>query len=62
METMTQIVERVRRQCLEAAVAAHEDAGVRGLCMEGRWESAVSAMRRLDLTTVTGAGPSPRER
>lgn len=28
---------------------AYEDAGVQGLCAEGRWELAVQAMRALDL-------------
>jgi len=38
---------RVRQACIDAALAAYEDAGVRGLCEEGRFEAAVSAMRAL---------------
>jgi glutamate formiminotransferase/formiminotetrahydrofolate cyclodeaminase len=34
---------------VDAALAAYEDAGLSGLCAEGRWEAAVDAMRRLDL-------------
>jgi len=44
-----ELAERVRRHCLEAAIAAWEDAGISGLCAEGRWEAAVEALRRLDL-------------
>jgi hypothetical protein len=28
---------------------AYENAGVQGLCAEGRWELAVDAIKRLDL-------------
>lgn len=56
MEEKSGREERVRRACIDAALAAYEDAGVQGLCPEGRWESAVSAMRRLDLPAAI-AGP-----
>ena len=42
--------ERVRQACIRAALEAYESAGMSGLCEEGRWEAAVDAMRRLDLT------------
>ena len=42
--------EAVRRALVDAAVAAYEDAGLSGLCAEGRWEAAVDAMRSLDLS------------
>jgi hypothetical protein len=48
--------EAVRRACIEAALAAYEDAGISGLCAEGRWEAAVSAMQSLDLKRLPGAG------
>lgn len=38
---------RVRDACIEAALAAYEDAGIRGLCHEGRFEAAISALRAL---------------
>ena len=41
--------EAVRGACVLAALRAYEDAGMQGLCLEGRWEAAVSAMRDLDL-------------
>lgn len=45
-----QIAERAREHLVRAAVAAYEDAAVRGLCCEGAWEVALSAMRALDLS------------
>jgi hypothetical protein len=44
------LAERVRVACLNAAVVAYEDAGIRGLCMDGRWEAAAAAIRHLDLS------------
>lgn len=56
-----QIAEAVRTACLEAAVKAHEDAGIQGLCEEGRWEAAVGALQSLDLgkliRQIEQAGP-----
>ena len=46
--------EMVRAACLEAALAAYEDAGICGLCAEGRWEAALAAMRHLDLSVALG--------
>lgn len=43
------VLELVRGACLEAAIRAYEEAGIRGLCADGRWEAAVSAVRALDL-------------
>jgi uncharacterized damage-inducible protein DinB len=37
---------------LEAALAAYEDAGIRGLCAEGRWEAALAAIHHADLAGV----------
>lgn len=47
------VAEAVRKACIEAAVAAYEDAGISGLCAEGRWEAAVSAMQSLDLRRLS---------
>ena len=44
-----QLAEALRAACVQAAVAAYEDAGVRGLCEEGRWEAAVGALQSIDL-------------
>ena len=44
------LIEAVRQACLDAALAAYEDASIRGLCHEGAWEAAISAIRMLDLS------------
>ena len=44
-----QLAEAVRSACERAAIAAYEDAGLRGLCEEGRWEAALGALQSLDL-------------
>jgi hypothetical protein len=50
-------VERIRDALIQAALDGYEQAGLSGLCEEGRWEAAISAMRRLDLTrSPTGGG------
>lgn len=49
---MNDSAEAVREACVSAALRAHEDAGIRGLCAQGRWEAAVSAMRNLDVRGV----------
>ena len=50
------LAEHVRAACIEAALQAYEDAGLQGLCAEGRWEVAVGAMRTLDLQALVSAG------
>ncbi|HEX7084794.1 MAG TPA: hypothetical protein VF198_00415 [Vicinamibacterales bacterium] len=44
------LAEAVRAACVKAAIDAYEDAGIQGLCAEGRWEAALSAIRELDLS------------
>jgi len=44
---------------VEAALRAHEEAGISGLCAEGRWELAIQAMRCLDLDAVLRATAEP---
>jgi len=44
-----QLAEAVRAACIRAALDAYEEGGVLGLCAEGRWEYAISAMRRLSI-------------
>lgn len=43
--------DAVRAACVDAAVRAWEDAGIRGLCGEGRFEAVIGAVRALDLAT-----------
>ena len=46
------LAEAVRQACIEAALAAYEDAGISGLCAEGRWEAAIGALQSLDLKDI----------
>jgi pentatricopeptide repeat protein len=52
------LAEAVRTACVETALLAYEDAGLRGLCQEGRWEHALAAIRRLDLRKMTSPDAS----
>jgi hypothetical protein len=52
MNDKTMLAEAIRTACLEAALRAYEDAGISGLCEEGRWECAVQAIKGLDLTAL----------
>lgn len=47
-----ELAEAVRSACLKAAVDAHEQAAISGLCREGAWECALGAIRSLDLDTI----------
>lgn len=44
-----ELAEGVRLACVRAAEDAYEDAGIRGLCAEGRWECALEAIRSVAL-------------
>ena len=44
--------KRIRDACLKAALEAYDDAGLQGLCAEGRWEVAIGALKALDLTPL----------
>ena len=45
MSHQFELAEAVRDACLRAALQAYENAGISGLCGEGRWEMAVQALR-----------------
>lgn len=53
------IAEAVREACIAAALAGYEDAGMSGLCHEGRWECAISAMRVVDIDAVVAGLEHP---
>jgi hypothetical protein len=65
-DTLANAAERVRAACMDAAVQAYEDAGIRGLCADGRWEAALAAIRQLDLCKAlerpAGSPPADAER
>jgi hypothetical protein len=46
------LARAIRDACLEAALQAYEDAGMQGLCAEGRWEAAVGALRTVDVAAL----------
>lgn len=62
--TEQELTEAVRQACIQAALDAYEDAGISGLCAEGRWEAAISAMQSLDVKQIAQRpgppGPSPQ--
>jgi hypothetical protein len=49
LQTDRDLAEAIRQACIAAALEAHEQAGISGLCQEGRWEVAIDAIRSLDL-------------
>lgn len=51
------IAEAIRQACIEAALEGYESAGISGLCHEGAWENAISAIRRLDLEGIINDRP-----
>lgn len=55
MNDPQRLAEAVRTACIQAALEAYEEGGIRGLCAEGRWEYAISAMRQLDLVELAAA-------
>jgi hypothetical protein len=55
MDVHMQMAEAVRQACIAAALHAYDDAGVSGLCHEGRWEYAVDAIRALPLRPLVEA-------
>ena len=47
-----QFAETVRAACIQAAVEGYENASISGLCAEGAFEAAISAIRMLDLRAL----------
>lgn len=45
-------MEEVRAALIQAALDGYERASLSGLCHEGAWEAAISAMRALDLESL----------
>lgn len=46
------LAKRIRDTCIEAVLQAYEDAGIQGLCAEGRWEAALDALRKVELAQL----------
>lgn len=47
-----EIARAVREACIQVALTGYENATMSGLCCEGAWEAAISAVRMLDLDAV----------
>ena len=58
MLDVERFAEEVRAAVVQSALTAYEDAAMQGVCSEGAWEVAVTAMRRLDVRQLT---PRPGE-
>jgi hypothetical protein len=58
-DSVERLAEGVRRALIERATAAHEDARLQGLCWEGAWEAAISAMLELDLRVAAPPSAAP---
>ncbi len=56
------LAERIRRACVDAASDAAEQAGMQGLCEEGRVEAAISAIQMLDLDKLVAATRQQQEK
>lgn len=46
------VARQVRDECIQTALSAYENASISGLCGEGAFEAAVSAMRMLDVDAL----------
>ena len=55
MEEQLELAEAVRQACIAAALRAYEEAGLSGLCHDGRWKYAVDAMRGMNLRPLVQA-------
>lgn len=48
--------EMIREACIQAAIEGYQSASMSGLCAEGAFESAISAIRMLDLDKLENIG------
>ena len=46
------LAERVRKECIAAAQQGYENAALSGLCGEGAFEAAISAIQLIDLEAL----------
>ncbi len=51
-DQMLRLAESVRAACIKAAIEGYQQASISGLCGEGAFENAVSAMRVANLTDI----------
>ncbi len=51
-ENIEKAAELVREECTKEFIRAYEEAGIKGLCEDGRIEYAVDSVRSLDLQKI----------
>jgi hypothetical protein len=51
-ELRREIAEATQRTLVAVALQAYEEAGLSGLCGEGRWEVALGAIRNYDVRNI----------
>ena len=44
--------EKIRAACIQAALDGYQNAAISGLCAEGAFEAAISAIRMLDVNAI----------
>ena len=57
-----ELIETVRQACIKEALGGFEHASISGLCCEGAWEAAVSAIRSADLDVLAAGQPNRSDR
>jgi len=53
-ELKRKAAEAIKQALIEVAMTAYEEAGLSGLCEEGRWEVAIGAMRSEKTRKIVG--------
>lgn len=49
---------RIRDECIQTALSAYESASMSGLCAEGAFEAAISAMRMMNVDEIVARAGS----
>ncbi len=64
-QTLVALAQAVRDACVQTALEHGEDARMAGLCWEGAWEAAITAMRTLDIEQIVSSyelvEPTPQD-
>jgi hypothetical protein len=47
-----ELAEQIRQTFVDQALMAYEDAGMSGLCAEGRWEIVVDTLRSIKVEPI----------
>ena len=49
---LEKFANRIKDDCVKTLIEAYEDAGLQGLCAEGRWEAGLGALRAFDVARI----------